>query len=313
MSTINRAAIASALVPGVHEIVGLSYGDTPMEHAPMYDTLNSKRAFEEEVMYGGTGGAVQSGEGGAVTYDSIQELWTARYQHETYKLGLKFTKEAFDDDLYDVIGQAKGQELGTSMADTKQVKACATFNRGFNPAYAIGDGQALFSATHPMANGDTFSNLSSSELSESALEDICISISKMTNDRGILISARAESIHIPADLEFDIHRILKSESSVTPMTSTAGGATRVSNKNDVNVLRTSGKFPKGIFVNRRLNDPDAWYVRTSIPNGTKMFVREALQGSSDNNFDTDDLLIKYRERYSFGVTNPRQWFASAGS
>ena len=312
--TVNRNSIPKSLVPGVHEFVGLSYGETPQEHMPLYETYNSVRAFEEEVYVSGMGGAPVKGEGAAVTFDDIQETFTSRYQHETVAIGFAVTKEAFDDDLYDNIARAKAQELGRAMADTKQVKAAAVFNRGFNASYTGGDGVPLFSNNHPTISGTDFDNAVAVDLSESALEDACIAISKFTNDRGILISARPKSLHIPSDLSFIADKILKSGLSTgagiyaTQNSLTAAQATKT--VNDANIV--GGKFPGGVHVNHRFTDPDAWFIKTTVPNGTKMFVREALSGSEDVDFVTDNMLFKFRERYVFGWTEPRAWYGSSG-
>lgn len=305
----NRNDIAKSLVPGVHEFVGMSYGDTPEEHTPLYEILNSQRAFEEEVYVSGMGGAKVKGEGAAVEFDDIQETYTSRYQMETVAIAFAVTKEAFDDDLYDNIARAKSMELGRAMADTKQVKAAATFNRGFNTSYAGGDGKPLFASDHPTISGTDFDNAVAVDLSESALEDACIAISKFTNDRGILIAARPESLHIPSELVFTAQKILKSDLS------TGVGIQNEATKtvNDVNALRSMGMFPKGVFVNHRFTDPDAWFIKTSVPNGTKMFVRESLSGSEKTDFNTDNMLFKFRERYAFGWTDPRQWYGSSGA
>lgn len=308
--TTNRSMIAKSLIPGVHEFVGLSYGDTPQEHMPLFEILNSDRSFEEEVYVSGMGGADIKQEGAAVMYDDIREAYTARYQHETIAIGFAVTKEAFDDDQYSTIARAKAQELGRAMADTKQVKAAAVFNRGFNASYVGGDGVSLFSAAHPTSSGVNFSNAVAVDMSESALEDAVIAISKFTNDRGILISARPMSLHIPAELQFVARKILNSDLSTAIATN---GTTGVTNVNDINAIKQTGQFPKGVFLNHRFTDPDAWFIKTSVPNGTKMFVREALSGSEDTDFNTDNMLFKFRERYSFGWTDPRGWYGSAGA
>ncbi len=306
--TTNRSMIAKSLIPGVHEFVGLSYGETPQEHTPLYEILKSDRSFEEEVYVSGMGGANVKPEGQSVAFDDIRETYTSRYQHETIAIGFAVTKEAFDDDQYDTIARAKAQELGRSMADTKQVKAAALFNRGFDANYLGGDGSPLFATNHATSTGIGFSNRVAADLSESALEDVDIAISKMTNDRGILISAKAKSLHIPSDLKFVARKILYSDLS------TGLGILGSSDKttNDTNALREMGVIGN-TFVNHRFTDPAAWFIRTSVPNGTKMFVREALAGSQDVDFSTDNMLFKFRERYSFGWTDPRQWFGSEGS
>lgn len=309
--TVVRGMIPKSLVPGVHEFVGLSYGATPEEHKPLYEILTSGRAWEEEVMVSGMGGAPVKGEGQAVSFDDIQETYTSRYQHETVAIGFAVTKEAFDDDQYDTIARAKAQELGRAMADTKQVKAAGLFNRGFDANFVGGDGVPLFSTAHPTTSGVNFSNKMSADLSEAALEDIAIEISLMKNDRGILISARPESLHIPAQLEFVAGKILKAQYSGTAVQNVAGSDNVGGILMQPNLI--GGKFPKGMHINRRFTDPDAWFVKTSVPNGTKMFVREALSGSDDTDFGTDNKLFKFRERYSFGWTDPRGWMGSEGS
>lgn len=312
--TVNRGLIPKSLVPGIHEFVGLSYGATPEEHMPLFEMNKSVRAFEEEVYVAGMGGAPVKPEGTGVEYDDIQETFTSRYTMETVAIGFAVTKEAFDDDLYDTIAKAKAQELGRSMADTKQVKAAAVFNNGFNSAFLGGDGQPLFSTAHPTSSGTPFSNSVAVDISESAIEDACIAISKFTNDRGILISARAQSLHIPPELVFVTKKILQSDLSTTLAYALNGGnQTGVTNVNDMNALRESGSIPGGTFVNHRFTDPDAWFIKTSIPSGTKMFVREALSGSEDVDFTTDNMLFKFRERYAFGWTEVRQWYGSSGS
>lgn len=311
--TTTRGSIPNSLVPGIHEFVGMSYGATPEEHAPLYEMVKTNRAFEEEVMMSGMGGAPTKAEGAATMFDDIQETWKTRYNVETISVGFAVTKEAFDDDQYNNIAKAKAQELGRSMADTKQVKAAAVFNRGFNGAYLGGDGVPLFSNSHPTSSGVNFDNSISVDLSESALEDVCIAVQKMTNDRGILISARTESLHIPAELEFVANKILKADYSSTAFATIQNAA----GSENVGGLKTmpnliGGKFPRGVHVNRRFTDPDAWFIKTSIGNGTKMFVREALSGKQDVDFVTDNTLYKFRERYGFGWTDPRQWIGSEG-
>jgi hypothetical protein len=312
--TVVRGMLPKSLVPGVHEFVGMSYGETPEEHAPLYETLKTNRAWEEEVMLSGMGGAPTKGEGQAVTFDDIQETYTSRYTMETVAIGFAVTKEAFDDDLYDNIARAKAQELGRAMADTKQVKAAAVFNRGFNSSYTGGDGVPLFSAAHPTSSGTDFDNAYAADFSESSLEDICVAVNLFTNDRGILISARPKSLHIPAQLEFTANKILKAEYSgtSTALIKNAAGSDNVGGLlMQPNMI--SARFPGGIHINRRFTDQDAWFVRTSVDNGTKMFVREALGGSDDVDFLTDNHLFKFRERYGFGWTNPRQWLGSEGA
>jgi hypothetical protein len=310
--TVVRGLIPKSLVPGVHEFVGMSYGATPEEHAPLFEMLKSVRSWEEEVMLSGMGGAPNKSEGAAVTFDDIQETFTARYVMETVAIGFAVTKEAFDDDLYSNIARAKAQELGRSMADTKQVKAAAIFNNGFNASYNGGDGVPLFSTAHPTSSGTNFNNYMNVDISETALENACITVNQFKNDRGILISARTESLHIPVQLEFVANKLLKQEFSSSQTVKNVAGTENVGGiLFQPNIV--GGRFPGGIHMNRRFTAPQSWFIKTSVPNGTKMFVRESLAGSEDIDFLTDNMLFKFRERYAFGWTDPRQWIGSQGT
>ena len=48
---VNRASIAKELLPGLNAVFGLEYGQVDDEHKNLYDTENSDRAFEEEVLF----------------------------------------------------------------------------------------------------------------------------------------------------------------------------------------------------------------------------------------------------------------------
>jgi membrane protease subunit (stomatin/prohibitin family) len=86
-----------------------------------------------------------------------------------------------------------------------------------------------------------------------------------------------------------------------------------SNNNDINAVRHLGVFPDGFYVNRRFTDVNAWFIKTDVPNGTKMFTRTPLQTKMEPDFDTGNLRFKARERYSFGVSDWRSWFGNQGA
>ena len=308
---INRGSIAKQLLPGLNAVFGMEYGEVADEHAPLFETENSDRAFEEEVLFSGFGTAPTKGEGAAVSYDDAQESYTARYTHETIALAFAVTEEAMEDNLYDTFAKLRARGLARAMANTKQVKAADVYNNGFNTAFTGGDGQPLFSASHPTVSGGTQSNnLGASDLSEAALEAALISISKAKDDRGILIGLQVKSLHVPSDLAFTADQILNSTMSTTigvNPTTAANGATNV---NDVNSIRNQGLVPGGFYVNRRFTDTDAWFLKTDCPNGAKMFVRAPLQTKME--LDTGNLRFKARERYSFGFSDWRSYYGANG-
>ena len=307
---INRASISKELLPGLNAVFGMEYGEVNNEHEPLYEVENSDRAFEEEVLFTGFGTAPVKGEGAGVSYDDAQESYTARYTAETVALAFAVTEEAMEDNLYDTFAKLRARGLARAMANTKQVKAANLFTNGFTDT--IGDGAAFFSAAHPTISDGSQSNLmAAADLTEATLETALTSIQKIKDDRGILIGASAISLHIPVDSWAIADRIMSSPGNT--QTSAASGATSGGfNSNAVNATRHMGMIPEGYFINRRFTDTDSYFIKTDVPNGAKMFIRSPLQTKMEPDFDTGNLRFKARERYSFGVSDWRGWYGSAG-
>jgi len=301
MAVLTRAQFSKQLIPGLNAIFGQAYKQIDNEHLPLFDVEKSDRSFEEEVGMSGFGTAPVKSEGEQVFFDTAQETWTSRWNHETVAMAFAITEEAIEDNLYGTTGKLKANAMGRAMANAKQIKAANVFNNGFNTAVVGGDGKALFATDHPTLAAGAQSNRVSADLSETALENALITISLQKDDRGILIGSQAVSLHIPPQLQFVAHRILKSEGRVATA------------DNDTNAMRDMGLFSKGYTVNHRFTDSNAWYIRTDVPGGTKMFVRMPLATKDDVDFLTGNMRYKARERYSFGWSDWRAWYGSSGS
>ena len=300
---ISRAQLLKELLPGLNALFGLEYAKYGEEHKEVYETETSERSFEEETKLSGFSAAPVKPEGSAIAYDNAQEAWTARYNHETIALGFSLTEEAIEDNLYDSLSARYTKALARAMAYTKQVKAAAVLNNGFNGAYTGGDGQPLFSSAHPLISGGTNSNVPAvaADLNETALENAVIQISLWTDERGLLIAAKPSKLIVPPALQFVATRLLETELRV----STAD--------NDINALKNNGSIPEGYTINHFLTDTNAWFLTTDVPNGMKHFVRTPLQNSMDGDFDTGNVRYKARERYSFGWSDPLGMYGSAGA
>lgn len=300
---VNTSSFARALFPGINAWYGKAYNEYPVEWDKLFDKFTSRRNFELDVGTSGFGLLVAKPEGSPVTYDTERQGFTTTYRHVVYALGFIITQEMIDDDLYDVVAPRRAQELAFSARQTKEVNGANVYNRAFNAAYVGGDGVSLLNAAHPNVAGGTWSNVLStaSDLSEAALEQACIDISLLQNDRGLLISLVGEQLIIPPQLEFEAARILKTQYRVG------------TNNNDINALKELGKFRKGHVVNHYLTDADAWFIRTNAPHGMKYFERKADSFTMDNDFDTENMKFKVMGRYSFGWTDPRGLFGSPGA
>jgi len=300
---ITRAQMLKELLPGLNALFGLEYKKYAEEHKEIFDTESSDRSFEEETKLAGFNAAPVKQEGAAMAYDNAQEAFTSRYVHETVVLGFAITEEAMEDNLYAALSGRYTKALARSMAHTKQVKAAAILNNGFNPAFAGGDGVELFSTVHPTVGGTVNSNepATPSDLNETALENAVIQISQWTDEKGLLIAAKPIKAIVPTQLQFVIERLMKTENRVS------------TSDNDINALKSTGAIPGGYRINHYLTDPDAWFLMTDVPNGLKHFVRVGMKTGSDTDFDTGNMRYKARERFSFGWSDPLGVYGSPGA
>ena len=299
---ISRGQLVKELEPGLNALFGLEYKRYENQHAEIYVTETSDRAFEEEVMLSGFANAAVKPEGSAVTFDNAQETYTARYTMETVALAFAITEEAIEDNLYDRLASRYTKALARSMANTKQVKAANVLNNAFNSSFAGGDGKELCATDHPTIAGTVSNTLATqADLNETSLEDSLIQIAKMTDERGLKIAARGVKMIVPSELQFTAERLMKSQGR----TSTAD--------NDINAIVSMGMVPQGYRVNNFLTDTDAFFLITDVPNGMKYFERSPIRTAMEGDFDTGNVRYKARERYSFGVSDFRGIFASPGA
>ena len=300
---ISRQQLAKELEPGLNALFGLEYKNYENQHTEIFDIENSDRAFEEEVMLSGFANAAVKSEGAAVTFDTANESFTSRYTHETIALAFAITEEAIEDNLYDRIATRYTKALARSMAQTKQIKSANVLNNGFNSSFPGGDGKELFATDHPTQSAGSLANelSTSADLSETSLEQAMIDIAAFKDERGFKIAARGLKLIIPSELQFIAERILRSPARV-------GTA-----DNDLNALSSKGMLPQGYVVNNYLTDTDAFFIKTDVPNGMKMFNRANLKTAMEGDFDTGNVRYKARERYSFGFSDWRGMFGSPGA
>ena len=300
---ISRAQLAKELEPGLNALFGMEYARYENEHAEIFETEASDRAFEEEVLIVGFGNARDKSEGQGVAYDQASEGFTARYTHETVSLAFALTEEAVEDNLYDRLGARYTKALARSMAHSKQVKAANVLNNAFSSSFTGGDGVSLINTSHPLAGGGTLANRQTTmaDLNETSLENALISISTFVDDRNMILALQGTKLIVPPQLQFVADRLLETPGRVETA------------DNDINAIRNMGLLPQGYAVNHFLTDTDAFFVLTDVPDGFKHFERSPIATSMEGDFNTGNVRYKARERYSFGFSNPRAVFASQGA
>ena len=276
---ISRSQLLKELLPGLNALFGLEYKRYGEEHKEIYEEETSERSFEEETKLSGFSAAPVKVEGQGIDYDTAQEAWTTRYQHETVALGFAITEEAIEDNLYDSLSAR------------------------YTKALARGDGVPLFSASHPLIGGGVNANRPAAgvDLNETAIEAATIQIAAWVDERGLLLAAKPSKMVIPPTLQFVATRLLDTKLRV--------GTT----DNDISAINNNGTVAEGYVINHFLTDVNAWFLTTDVPNGLKHFVRTPMQNSMDGDFDTGNVRYKSRERYSFGWSDPLGVWGSPGS
>jgi hypothetical protein len=301
---INTGNHPKLLWPGIKTIWGQVYAEHAEEYTDLYEVDSSEKAYEQDVELTGFDIAPIKPEGQSGTYDSEIQGAITTTAHIAYALGYIVTQEELDDNLYEQVAGNRAKSNAFAMRQTIENVAAFLYNNAFSTTYfTTGDGAALSSASHVLPLGGTYSNIlsTSADLSEVALEDLCIQIYGAQNNRGLQISLMPKSLIVPRQLWFTANRILKSIDQSNTMS------------NNVNVLRVTNAIPEGIKMNHYLTDATNWYVRTNCPNGMKFYWRKKPDLAMDNDFDTKNAKALSYMRFSVTCTDPRGLYASAGS
>lgn len=302
---ITTGNISRLLQEGVKNVFGQAYESHATQWMMLFNEESSKKAFEQDQQFEGFGLAPVKNEGAGVAYDSQQEGFSPKFQNLTYAKGFIVTKEAMADNLYQLFSR-RARALAFSMQQTKENVGANIYNRGFNSAFLMtgGDGVELFSTAHINGPSDptTFSNelATPAALSEASLEDLLIQINEATDPRGLRIALRGERLIVPPKLGFEAERILNS----TLQNDTGNNA--------INAVRATGMLPAGHMVNNYLTSNTAWFIKTNAPDGMKYFTRQAVDFDQDMDFGTSNARFKADERYSFGWSDARGSYGSAG-
>ena len=291
------------LWPGVHAVWGQMYAEHMEEYTDLYTVLDSDKAYETDVQVTGFGLAPVKPETQSVSYAGELQGGITNYVHIPYGLGYIVSFEELRDNQYEVVSQRRAKANAFSMRQTVENAAAFLYNNAFSTTYfTTWDGLSLISSAHLNASGGNFSNALTpgADLSETALEDMCIQIMGAQGDTGLLISIMPRSLHVHRSEWFNANRILKSvlQSGTS--------------NNDINVLKATNSIPEGIKINHYFTAPHAWFLRTNAPNGMQFFWRDRPEFSQDNDFDTRNAKAASYMRFSMGCTDPRGIFGSNG-
>ena len=298
---VNLSAIKDLLLPGLRGIEG-KYEMIPSQYDKIFVKHDSKLALERTAEMRFLGLAQLKTEGAQTSFDNgAGERFVYNQEHTEIGLGYAITRKAIDDNLYKTQFHPSNLGLIESFQQTKEIYGANVLNTATTYNSSIGgDGVALCSTSHPI-DGGTVANTPSTQvdLNEATLLNAMISIrSNFKDQAGLKVFARGRKLIVPPQLEPVAIRLTKTE--LRPGTA----------DNDVNaILSTAGGLPEGYMVNDFLTSAYAWFLLTNI-DGLSYMERIKFESDMQVDFETDNLLVKGYERYSFGYYNWRSIYGA---
>jgi len=295
---VTTANFGELLEPGLKKIYGQEYAQYPEIYPKVFDVESSTKAFEESLSLTGFGQVPEKTQGASVSYSDPKENWVHRMSHVTYGLGYVISREMYEDDQYKKMG-AFTKALARSVRHTAETIPSNVLNRAFNSTYTGGDGLELCSTAHLLGGGGTWQNelTTAADLDATSLEQALIDIGDMVDDAGLLVRANPSMMVVPNELAWTAKKLFGS--SLDPDSA----------NNAINPANDLMPYTVWNF----LTDPDAWFIKTDIPNGLVTYFRRRPEFTRDNDFDSENAKFKTTFRMSAGWDDPRGIFGSPGA
>lgn len=260
------------------------------------DSMDMEDHYEDDLESAGPGLLGEKAEGTQIGVHGVREGNIFRYYARPFAGRIIVTREALKDNKYQqVIDAAKRlrfsgwQTLGYDMANV--------LARGFNASYTFGsEGLPLWSASHTLPGGGTFSNVMATPMAPSvlAITTLRAQARKLPGYNGVRHGhIMLKQIVCPVDQESVWETVV--QSSINP---------QAGNFSEINVVKRNMNLELVVepyWDNTTTN----WMVTTDADNGLQMRWRERFFGSSwvDNEHGTMSYSIY--GRWARGITNFR--------
>lgn len=286
------------LWPGMADLWGHEYARWEALWKKCFTIKQSDKAYEKEQGLTRLGLAGIKNEGAPSTFTDPLQGFAKEYVNVTYALGAVVTREMAEDDRYNYINSIPGM-LSDSMSETLETVNFNHINNGYTAGFTGADGIILFSASHNLAGGGTYSNIlaTASDLTQTALEQAFIDISNYVDDMGLRINLKAMKLLVPTALQFTARKIMETDRILD------------SADNTKNVIAGSVE----VVVAPYLTDTDQWTIVTNAKNGLTFYDRRAPQMERDNEFSTQNLQLLTTMRFASGWTDPHAVYGSPGA
>ncbi len=124
--------------------------------------ITTDQLSEEFIWLSGLPRAVSLRDGQEIPLASITTPYTKKWFTEEFGIGIELTRKQLRTDQSGMIGQM-GKYLGISHYNTEQRLYASLLNNGTNGSYTGPNGKVLFATDNPIGNGNSYSNLSTSQ------------------------------------------------------------------------------------------------------------------------------------------------------
>lgn len=305
---MNTGAFSELLWPGIESIFGDSYKDYPSIWEQLVTKHDSDKQFEKFQGMTNFGLAAVKDQGSQVVYRDKFQGFPKEIINVSYGLGSTITYEMMRYDQYNKF-RSIPEQLAKSVRKTEETVVHNILNNGFstatNPALAA-DGLSLFNASHRLvaANNITQRNTpaTASDLSQTALEQAYIDISRFVDDQNLPIVVTPQKLIVPSELQHLARKILETEYEVGTGNNTI---------NPVSTMRANKKLQ--VIDTPWLTDMDAWFIKTDEEDGIAFTNVDEVMLDRDNDFDTKNLKFSALRVFGVGAVNPLGYYGSPGA
>ena len=298
-----RAKFPQLMQPGLRKVYfdSLDNALKASDYPKVFHEGDSDSEYEQDLEMAGLSVLIEKPEDASTYYTEMIQGASKRVEPLTYSLGVRTSKELYDDDKYGLVGKKAPTLLARSAAFTKEMIAWNVFNQGFTSAVTTFDGNPLFYNQHTLLGGaqatqiapgvagvisapGTYPNRPAVDVdfSVAGLQLATNHASRMIDNMGFPIRLRWVNLITPPELRFLVREILGSPGK--PYTG----------DNTINSLLPEDY--KNIEV-PWLNSPSAWFlVADKQDHALEVINREAPSTDFDDDFDTDAIKQKTRMR-----------------
>ena len=241
-------------------------------------------------------------EGSEITFSAANQGASKTLTVAKYARGISWSEEFEEDGKMDLVGKMV-QLLAKSAMETQHVNFMDLFNNGFGTQTAP-DGVAIFSASHTLPSGGTYSNIiTGADLSATSLEAALVAFeTQFVDDGGVVQKYAPKVLLVAPQNRFIAYELLNS----------IGRADTADNN-----INSFKQFGLEVVVSQHLTDTDSFYIMgDTSSHGLRIIERKPLvtmYAGSDWGYTNDSKAYKAKFREAYGAMSAQAIIGSQGA